>query len=621
MYAAGAGRIKPIMDINNSIMLFWCQEYHGFVLFVNEVHAQQALRGSGMETTIFITGVAAVVIFGAVYHHIAKKKQIFQYLASRYGKKPDKRECDFHKIRILWEELDDRDKGIDEITWDDLGMDDVFSRINACSSSLGEQFLYRCIRRSPQDYILCQEGSRSEKKYGAGCPKEDAELEFLERQIRFFAENSQDRYAAQKLLFRFGKRSSNYSIPMFLNNLDIFRLNGTWIYMCLFLLLIVSIVTALYFRTAPAYSFLGVSFLVNLCIYALMKSKYEIHLDSIAGITCIMGMCLEFSDAGESGVYNSLKPFRKTAKKIRKSAVFMNERHQRTYTADFVEMCAMYITGAFLLDFIFFNKIVGLLEKNRAQIMEIILAAGQIDMAVSIASYRESLPFYCVPDITEEPVIDYRNIYHPLLDHPVCNDFRLESNCIITGSNASGKSTFIKAIAINEILALSIHTCTADRAVMPKMETCTSMAVKDDLLAGESYFVKEIKSLNRIIRSVEGGKRTLIVIDEILRGTNTKERVAASAAILKYLKKKNCMAVTASHDLELTRLLKDQGYRNYYFCEKKTEGLIEFDYKIHEGVCMQTNAIELLEYYGFPKNIVREAKNIAGEALIRSSLP
>lgn len=144
------------------------------------------------------------------------------------------------------------------------------------------------------------------------------------------------------------------------------------------------------------------------------------------------------------------------------------------------------------------------------------------------------------------------------------------------------------------------------------METYTSMAVRDDLLAGESYFVKEIKSLGRIIRYMEEDKKMLVVVDEILRGTNTKERVAASAAILKYLEKKSCIAVVASHDMELTRLLKDYAYRNCYFCENKTEGSIEFDYKIHDGICTQTNAIELLEYFDFPQDIVRDAKNIAG---------
>ena len=165
----------------------------------------------------------------------------------------------------------------------------------------------------------------------------------------------------------------------------------------------------------------------------------------------------------------------------------------------------------------------------------------------------------------------------------------------------------MKAVAVNEILAFSIHTCSAKRAVLPKMEIYTSMAVRDDLLAGESYFVKEIKSLGRIVQRMEKTGKALIVIDEILRGTNARERVAASAAILKYLEERDCIVIVASHDMELARMMQDFAYRNYYFCEREAEGVIEFDYKIHDGICMQTNAVKLLEYFDFPKDIIKDA--------------
>lgn len=133
------------------------------------------------------------------------------------------------------------------------------------------------------------------------------------------------------------------------------------------------------------------------------------------------------------------------------------------------------------------------------------------------------------------------------------------------------------------------------------------MAVRDDLLAGESYFVKEIKSLRRIVRKLEETGKALVVIDEILRGTNSRERIAASAAILKYLEERNCMVIVASHDMELAKMLQVHAYRNYYFCEKETKGRIEFDYKIHEGICMQTNAIKLLEHFEFPQDMIKDA--------------
>ena len=557
-----------------------------------------------MEKAVFIIGGAAALIWWAVYCHFAKKKRILRFLTERYGKKPKDREYDVDGIRILWEELDDGSRGIDEITWNDLNMDDVFRRVNVCHSSLGEQVLYRCIRRSPQDYNPPEDMDKEKMLAGR---QDTGNLEFLEKQISFFAENSRVRQRIQQALFGFGKRKGNYYVPMFLNHLDSFKLKAAWKFAGLQMILIGAAVLALTLRTTVSFSLLGSVFLVNLSVYAFMKNKYEIHLDSIACMSSISQMCIDFPAFDGNGVFSRLESHKKLAKKIKKSALFMNERHQQTYTADFMEMCAMYLMGAFLLDFIFFNRMIRLLEKMREPVWEMFFALGQIDMAIAIASYRESLSVWCVPEISRNSVIDYKEVYNPLLDHPVRNDFRLESNCMITGSNASGKSTFMRAVAVNEILAFSIHTCSAKRAVLPKMEIYTSMAVRDDLLAGESYFVKEIKSLGRIVQRMEKTGKALIVIDEILRGTNARERVAASAAILKYLEERDCIVIVASHDMELARMMQDFAYRNYYFCEREAEGVIEFDYKIHDGICMQTNAIKLLEYFDFPKDIIKDA--------------
>ncbi|MEW9124526.1 MAG: hypothetical protein AB2421_17575, partial [Thermotaleaceae bacterium] len=185
----------------------------------------------------------------------------------------------------------------------------------------------------------------------------------------------------------------------------------------------------------------------------------------------------------------------------------------------------------------------------------------------------------------------------------------LENSCIITGSNASGKSTFIKAIAINAILGQSINTCMADEMILPCSKIITSMAVRDDLMAGESYYIKEIKYLKRIIEGLSEERLVICVIDEILRGTNTEERIAASASILKFLHNKNCIAIVASHDIELTQIL-DNIYDNYYFTEQMEEKDIVFDYKIYRGVSNSKNAIKLLKYVGFPDEIIAEAKKM-----------
>ena len=237
------------------------------------------------------------------------------------------------------------------------------------------------------------------------------------------------------------------------------------------------------------------------------------------------------------------------------------------------------------------------------------LGEFNVPALISVVSFRKSLPHYCLPKFSQDACIHLEGLYHPLLNEPVLNDVVMHRNSIVTGSNASGKSTFIKAVTVNCILAQTIHTCMAGIAEIPHAYVATSMAVKDSLMEGESYYMKEIRSLNRMLGYMQENELVVCAIDEILRGTNTKERIAASAAILRYLEERNCLVLVASHDMELVDLL-DREYEHYYFCEQEGEEDIVFDYKIHKGINEKTNAIRLLEYVGFPGQIVSDAERI-----------
>ena len=137
------------------------------------------------------------------------------------------------------------------------------------------------------------------------------------------------------------------------------------------------------------------------------------------------------------------------------------------------------------------------------------------------------------------------------------------------------------------------------------------MVVRDDLAAGDSYFIVEIKSLRRILEMVEKYPCTCY-IDEILRGTNTVERIAASASVLFYLYNQDVLCIAASHDIELTNLLAKQ-YDNYHFREHVTDKGIVFNYKINEGPSTTRNAIKLLSFMDFPEEVVTQAEGLAEE--------
>lgn len=247
------------------------------------------------------------------------------------------------------------------------------------------------------------------------------------------------------------------------------------------------------------------------------------------------------------------------------------------------------------------------LENKRESYLQLFEEIGRLDAAISIASFRKSLPFYTEPEFHSERSVHMEEMYHPLIEEPVSNSMDWSRNCIITGSNASGKSTWIKAVAINLILAQTICTCTAKRFQMHPGQIMTSMAVRDDIMKGESYFLKEMKYLRRMLESFSEEKLTICIIDEILKGTNTKERIAASKAILDYMQRQNCLVMVASHDYELTVLLEGT-YENYHFTERIGEDDIYFDYRLYPGAVTSGNAIKLLKFMKFPEEIVTEAK-------------
>jgi len=187
------------------------------------------------------------------------------------------------------------------------------------------------------------------------------------------------------------------------------------------------------------------------------------------------------------------------------------------------------------------------------------------------------------------------------------NSLDTNTSILLTGSNASGKSTFLKSITLNIIMAQSICTVLATKYKAPAFYIYSSMAIADDLLAGDSYFVAEIKSTKRILDAASIKYPILCVIDEILRGTNTIERISASSELLKLMVKKGMLCFAATHDIELCELLK-KDYHMLHFTESITEsGKVIFDYKVRTGPAMTRNAIKLLGVLGFDKELVKSA--------------
>ena len=255
----------------------------------------------------------------------------------------------------------------------------------------------------------------------------------------------------------------------------------------------------------------------------------------------------------------------------------------------------------FLLDLIEYSSVVSGVKSYEKDDLQMAEDLGLLDFALSAASYRESLSYYCRPEFLDEKKagcrIDVEELYHPLLTHPVANSLYAEGGILLTGSNASGKSTFMKNMAVNAILAQALNTSLSKRYRGVVCRIMTSMALRDNLTQGESYFVVEVKSLKRILEASREKTPLLCVIDEVLRGTNTTERIAASESVLAALRRANVLCLAATHDTELTYLLEDL-YTNYHFEEQITAQSISFPYRLEQGPARGKNAIALLGNMG-----------------------
>ena len=161
---------------------------------------------------------------------------------------------------------------------------------------------------------------------------------------------------------------------------------------------------------------------------------------------------------------------------------------------------------------------------------------------------------------------------------------------------------------MNGILAQTIYTCMATSYVAPFLKVMTSMALRDDLEGGESYYIVEIRSLKRILEEAENPGHLLCIIDEVLRGTNTIERIAASSRILGNLRKPNVLSFAATHDIELSYIL-EALYENYHFEEEVGKEDVTFNYLLKKGRVTTRNAIRLLEMIGYDSKLVKQAKD------------
>ena len=227
-------------------------------------------------------------------------------------------------------------------------------------------------------------------------------------------------------------------------------------------------------------------------------------------------------------------------------------------------------------------------------------AVGELESLLSFANLSFVEENCCIPEIVEENTIEAKALGHPLINisKRINNDVGINNEIfIISGSNMSGKTTFLRTIGANMVLGRAGGYVCAKELKMPNIDISTSMRVVDDLSEGVSTFYAELKRVKGIINDCKG-KKTLFLIDEMFRGTNSKDRLEGALAVIKTLESEDSVGLVTTHDLALCDLADNERIKNYNFSERYENDEIIFDYILMPGKSESTNARFLMNKLG-----------------------
>lgn len=523
---------------------------------------------------IILTFIILITLVNVIISIIERRKQIAKINTLWDNKlklesfiRPNSRfDAQYHAYRDHYNEQ----SFIDDKTWSDLNMDTLFHKINFNFTAIGEMRLYATLR----GMFKVNQTSLINK----------------------FKDNKVFRLNVSYILSKIGKNV----YPLFPDQMLPTKRN----ILLMFCPLLPFIGVTFIFLIPSKGILICLTFMIlNAILSFKLKKSYDQDLKSIFYTANVIKQSQALSKIESTPAISVDFTHFKASRRFSGLLV-------RVESQDMASSIIMFIKLVFMIDYFLFHLIQRSYFKYQEEVMACYDYISILDNHYSIAMYQHTLTHYCYPKINHNiNGLQMKSIIHPLLDeeNAIANTIDISNHILLTGSNASGKSTFMKAVALNLILAQSIQTATAHSFIYQPGYVMTSMANADDVLSGDSYFMSELKSIRRLFNTHQCNK-IYCFIDEIFKGTNTTERIAASESVLSYLdNQKAYQVIAATHDVELSTLLENT-YNNYHFNESIQENSIFFDYKIKPGKANTRNAIELLRITQFPIDIYQRAQ-------------
>jgi hypothetical protein len=530
----------------------------------------------------FLAAVALFVIYRVLKPRSERGRR--EKLRAAWGKPDVTRRRDLAAISSLHEALRDVPAALElsDETAEDLDLQQVFVALDRTLAEPGQQALHRLLRLPLLDLqALRQRGSA----------------------LRLLQENTAVREELQLALLPLGEAAPGTLVPLLTPERPLELPLPAFAYS----LLAVSALASLGLWAvvgAPGFLAVGAAYVVNAAMHYTAERIVTLALPGILSLQRLIAAAQRLSVAKLPGLEQTQERLLNELQSIAPLSKALSGVSLPAAADDL----AVYVNIFVLRQVRLLARAAPLLAEHRAQLLALIEEVGMFDALQSIASFRQERAGWCEPQLSEEAAaIEAGDLRHPLLPDAVPNSISLNGGALVTGSNMAGKSTFLRTVGINSLFAQTIFTCFATRWSGPPLRLATSLRRSDSLLDGRSYYLAEAQGILKAVRSTEQLPKTLCILDEIFRGTNTAERVAASAEVLRWLAGRGALVLAATHDDALTTML-DGAYRNYHFGETIEETGMVFDYLLKEGPATTRNAIELLRILGYPEELVAAAK-------------
>ena len=543
-----------------------------------------------MNFLLLILGFGILVF---AYWYKQKKTQkrqtaILKKLQSAWGKPKTGENFNFNYIATYFDGqpvTDDVLQQIPDETLTDLDFHDVFKIIDRTVSKVGQQYLYYKLRTiKNQNEVL--KFNRLSRHFT------DDEVLRLRTQKNLLILNQNDAYHIEALINRpfFEKPDfAKYLLPLSTAALVFIVLGFKFHLFFLMLTPIFAINMVFHLKN---------KFYIQYISTGIRQLRYLIYAGNrLADEPAIRAYFKRFD------FLTSVNEIRSSVKKFSYNQVLNNE------FLFIFWLIAEIVKIQFNVEALIFYRFIDRIMQKNKDIDRLFRFVGKIDAAISTANLRAGDMSLCEPRFTKENHLNIKDITNPLIKKCVPNSLILNGkSLLLTGSNMSGKTTFIKTVAINVILSETLYLAFGKAFELPFMKVYSSIKISDDILQDTSYYLEEVLRIKTFIDASKTETPCLFVLDEIFKGTNTIERVSGGKAILSYLNQPQHFVLVSTHDIELTDLLQQQNYVLYHFTEQIENGELIFDHKLKKGKLKTRNAIKILELYDYPKNIIQDAK-------------